>query len=181
MEVREAYIARILSAPTELGFTEAKFIHAPQVIASHSARLRCQYLCSQQRQSALCPPFSPTHTDMLQAVAEYRFGLLLRREVQLEAGNHETEWAAFHAAVLAAERESFRRGYARAFALAIGNCVHHHWDDDCRPCDFPGKSRPTLEAVGISVPETLDVVGWSRYLVRREDDPFQMLAILLLE
>lgn len=181
MEVREAYIARLISFPSEMGFSEAKFLHAPQVLASHSARLRCQYLCHQQRQSALCPPFSPTHTDMLQAIAEYRFGLILRREAHLTAGSHLEEWSAFHAAVLAAERESFRRGYARAFALAVGNCVHHHLDDDCRPCEFPGKSRPTLEAVGVNVPETLDVVGWSRFIVRRDGEPFQMLAVLLLE
>ncbi len=181
MEVRELYVARLMKHPEEFGVSEVKFIHAPHIILAHSTRLRCQYLCAQQRQSTLCPPFSPTQQDTARTLEEYRFGLMLRREVPPGGEDAASEWRRFHDAVIEAEGECFRRGYSKAFAVAIGNCVYQHLDDSARPCDYPSKSRPTLEAVGVNLTDTLDLLGWDRHVVREPGEPLQMFALLLLE
>lgn len=170
-----------MNEPAEYGFREAKFIHTPQIICSHSDRLRCQYLCSQQRQSALCPPFSPTNTDTQRSLEEYRFGLFIRTEAQPEGDPRGLPWREFQDAVLSAERECFIRGYSRAFAIGIGNCIHQHHGDAYRPCDYPDKARPTLEAIGVNLTDTLDLLGWDRYLLREPEEPYQLFAVLLLE
>jgi len=181
LEVREHYIAQLMRHPADYGLTEAKFVHAPHIITAHSSRLRCQYLCHSEGKSKSCPPHSPTHEDTIKILEEYRFGLMLRREIAPGAEGDPAEWAAFHASLLQAEGESFRRGYSKAFALGVGNCIYQHLSDATRPCDFPGKSRPTLEAIGVNLTETLDILGWDAYLVRKPADPFQMFALLLLE
>lgn len=182
MEVRELFVARLMKHPEDFGLSEVKFIHAPQIIVAQSSRLRCQYLCQQQRQSANCPPFSPTHTDMRTVLDEYRFGVMVRRETKFaDADEPMAEWAQFQSSMLEAEGESFRRGYSKAFAVAIGNCIYQHLDDSMRPCDFEGKSRPTLEAVGVNLTDTLEIIGWDRWLVREPGEAFQMFGLLLLE
>jgi predicted metal-binding protein len=181
VEVREHYIAQLMRNPKDHGLTEAKFVHAPHIITAHSTRLRCQYLCHTKGQSAVCPPSSPTQLDTIKILEEYRFGLMLRREIEAGTEKDPEVWASFQAAMLFAEGESSRRGYSKAFAIGVGNCIYQHLSDDTRPCEYPGKSRPTLEAIGVNLTETLDILGWDAYLVRKPQDPFQMFALLLLE
>lgn len=182
MEVREKYIAKLLSEPESVGFTELKFIHTPQIAPAKWVRLRCQYLCSQTRQSDLCPPFSPTVDDTEKMMMEYRFGLLIRREIPLPATRPMPElWGEFEHAMIEAETEAFVRGYGKAFALGVGNCLFCHHDDSMRPCEFPGKRRPTLEAIGVNLYDTLDMAGWDHLIIRDSDEPFQMFGLLLLE
>jgi len=181
VEVREHYIAQVMRNPQEHGLTEAKFVHTPHVITAHSTRLRCQYLCHAESGSPTCPPNSPTQLDTMKILEEYRFGLMLRREIAAGTEGEMGAWADFHETMLRVEGESFRRGYTKAFALGVGNCIYQQLSDASRPCAFPGKARPTLEAIGVNLTETLDIIGWDAYLARKAEDPFQMFALLLLE
>jgi len=182
MEVREKYIARLLNDPAAHGYSEIKFVHTPQIVVSRWVRQRCQYLCRATRQSDLCPPFSPTADDTLKMLDEYKFGLLLRQEVPLAAmADHGEAWRTFEQALVESENEAFIRGYGKAFSIGAGNCLFGHHDDRARPCDFTGKTRPTLESIGVNLHDTLDMVGWEHHLVRDPDDPFQFFGLLLLE
>lgn len=182
MEVREKYIARIMTEPAAHGFTEIKFVHTPQICIGKWVRLRCQYVCRQRRQSDLCPPFSVTAEDTSRMLEEYRFGLFVRREIAMPAERPMADhWLEFQQSLVDAESEAFVRGYGKAFAIAAGNCLFGHLDDTMRPCDFSFKSRPTLEAVGINVQDTLDMIGWDMLQVREPHEPFQIYGLLLLE
>lgn len=182
MEIREKYVARLINDPFTHGFTEIKFIHMPQIVTARWVRQRCQYMCLAARQSDLCPPFSPSAEDTAKMIDEFKFGLFVRREIPLPfEKDHRELWADFADAMTAAENESFVRGYGKAFALAAGNCIYCHHDDSIRPCDYPGKKRPTLEAVGVNLHDTLDMIGWEHYLIRDAEDPFQFFGLLLLE
>ena len=182
MEVREKYIARLLNDPIVYGFSETKFIHMPQIITSNWVRQRCQYVCRHVRQSDFTPPFSPGAADTQKMLDEFRFGLILRKEVSLPfEGDFMRAWSDFEQAMVESETQAFQRGYGKAFAIGAGNCLFCHHDDSLRPCEFNGKSRPTLEAIGINLHDTLDMVGWDQYLVRSPEEPFQMFGVLLLE
>jgi predicted metal-binding protein len=182
MEVREKYIARLLNDPVGHGFTEIKFVHTPQIIVSHWVRMRCQYVCRATRQSDLCPPFSPDAEATTRMLDEFKFGLFLRQEVPLPyQGNFSEAWRAFEQCLIEAENECFVRGYGKAFAIAAGNCLFCHHDDSVRPCDFQGKTRPTLESIGVNLYDTLDMIGWDHYLIRDPEEPFQFFGLMLLE
>lgn len=181
-ELREKFLARVIRDPSEFGASEARFIHAHQVMTAGSPRLRCQLSCSQTLQSVTTPPHTPRHDEVRAMLDEHRYGLLLRRDEPYGARPAREAWNAFSTAMLALERECLGRGYPKAFALAIGNCLAPLAEDDgARPCDYPGKARPTLEAIGIDLKETLELVHWSGYLSRGGDEPFCMFAVLLLE
>ena len=182
MEVREKYIARLLNEPTQLGFTAIKFIHMPQIVTSRWVRQRCQYTCRYTRQSDLCPPFSPSTEETSRLIEEYKFGLIVRRDepFPFRKDYHEV-WNEFQNALVEAENEAFIRGYGKAFAVAAGNCIFCHHDDSIRPCEYPGKSRPTLEAIGVNLYDTLDMIGWEELLLRDPDSPFSLFGLLLLE
>jgi predicted metal-binding protein len=181
MTVRERFIARVMQNPEGFGLSEAKFIHTPQVFTSPSVRLRCQYHCSQMRQSDFVPPHTPRHDETRQILDEYKYGLMLRREEPFGQRPAGQMWQEFTANLLRIETESQVRGYTRAFAIGIGNCLYLHHDDSLRPCDFPEKRRPTLEALGVELHETLEMILWHQHLVRTAEEPFQMFALLLLE
>lgn len=182
MEVREKYIARLLNEPEASGFTEIKFIHSPQIVTSRWVRLRCQYLCNHKRQSDTVPPFSPSTEEISDILEEYKFGLMFRRQVPIPLQrDHQTLWGEFEQAMVEAENEAFIRGYNKAFATGVGNCLFCHHDDSMRPCDFAGKRRPTLEAVGINLSDTLEMIGWEQHLIRDPEEDFQFFGLLLLE
>lgn len=182
MEVREKYVARLLNDPETHGFTEIKFVHMPQIAIARWVRQRCQYLCNETRQSDSCPPFSPTAPETVGMLEEYKFGLLLRREVPMVSNiEFPRVWASFQDAMVVSENEAFVRGYGKAFAVGVGNCTFGHHDDSIRPCAYPGKRRPTLEAIGVNLKDTLGMVAWEEYLVRDDDQPFQIFGLLLLE
>lgn len=182
MEVREKYIARLMSEPWQQNFTAIKFVHMPQIVVNPWVRQRCQYLCNHTRQSDLCPPFSASAEDTLNVLGDYKFGLMIRREEPFPFTRQTSEvWGDFQNALVEVENESFIRGYGKAFALATGNCVFCHHDDAIRPCEFNGKRRPTLEAIGINLYDTLDMIGWRELLFREPEDPFNLFGLLLLE
>lgn len=181
METREAYMSRILQQPALLKFNEIRFIHASQVLTSAAVRQRCLYTCSQTRQSHLNPPFSPSSEETRRILDEYRYGLMVRRELAAASRAFLDAWTEFSAHMLEFERQCFVRGYPRAFAMAVGNCLYGHHDDSLRPCDYPEKNRPTFEAAGIDLSVALEMINWDGYLVRDPEDPFQMFGLLMVE
>ncbi len=182
MEMREKFLARVLNAPADFGFTEIKFIHSPQIFVNTWVRLRCQYQCPAAHASGLTPPRTLTADDTTRLLDEYRFGIMARREVPVPFPRPCGElWREFQDDLLRAEHECFVRGYGKAFALAAGNCLFGHHDDTMRPCTFPGKNRPTLESIGINLHETLAVLAWEHLVVRDPEDPLPFFGLLLLE
>jgi predicted metal-binding protein len=182
MEVREKYIARLLKDPTAFGFTEIKFVHAPQVQYSRAIRLRCQYTCHGAGSSVLTPPHSPTMEEAQRMIDEFKFGVFVRREIPAPLPADFAEvWRDFEQSLVEAENESFIRGYGRAFAVASGNCLYCHHDESMRPCTFGGKRRPTLEAIGINLHDTFNMMAWEHHLVREPDAAFNLFGLLMLE
>ena len=55
-------------------------------------------------------------------------------------------------------------GYHKAHCLAAASCVFAPEESRERPCDYPHKSRPTLEAVSIDLPLMLEQINWEHYV-----------------
>ncbi len=181
MEVRERYVGRLIKEPWAFGLTEVKFIHAAQIFTSGAIRLRCQYSCCHARQLATTPPMTPTAEEARRVLDEYRFGVIVRREEDVPDRDVREMWEDFAKAVLGLEQECMMRGYPRAFAIAVGTCLYQHTDDSLKPCDYPGKTRPTFEAAGIELRETLEMVHLQEHAVREAGDALQLFGVLLLD
>lgn len=182
MARREKYIARLLQAPAGQGLTEVRMINMPQVSVARWPRLKCQYSCSRAGDPAYLPPATPTAAETAEILETYRFGLLTRSDVDpAMVESPEAAVARLQEALLRIEQEAFSSGYARAFLLACGNCLFCHRGEGIRPCAYPGKARPSLEAIGVDLSETLHLIGWEEFLNREPDAPLPLFGLLLLE
>jgi predicted metal-binding protein len=182
MEMREKYVARLINDPKRFGFTEVKMINAPQIMTARWVRQRCWYLCLNPNADNTVPPGTPTGDETQLLLDEYKFGVMIRQDIGFPFPvDFQPVWLEFQEALVAVENESFKRGYGKAFAAGCGNCLSGHHDDSLRPCSFPGKKRPTLEAVGVNLYDTLNLIGWDEYLVRDAHQPFHLFGLLLLE
>ncbi len=184
MEPREKYIARLIQDPAAHGLTEARMVNMPQIVAAHWVRLKCQYSCRGGGNTVFYPPQTPTSHDTAEVMETYRFGLLVRHAAFPKGGERGAHdlLSEFQQSLLRIEEAAATRGYSRAFVYGAGNCVIcQGGDEDMRPCDYPGKARPTLEASGIDLAETLRMIAWDDYLLRKPGDPLSLFGLLLLE
>jgi predicted metal-binding protein len=179
MEIREKFAARIISNPEKFDLAEAKFIHPAEVITADWIRLRCQYTCKGRGFKGYCPPETPTAPQTEHLIADFKFGILIRKEVQVPF-DPKKSWLTFQQQIVDLEQQCFMRGYGKAFAVAAGNCLYCHHDDTYRPCQGNKLLRPSMEAVGINLADTLNMMGWEEFLIRNETDPFQMFALMML-
>jgi len=179
---REKIVNKLITKPETMGVTESKFVYTAQVKFANSSRLRCQYDClAGEDKNTFHPPNTPGLEVSRDMLLEYRFGLLIRKEVPADPKPAMEEWTKFSDLILGHEKKAFLMGYVRAFVLAIGTCQYLHRNDDFRPCLYPSKKRPTFESVGVELLETLEMVAWHDYAQRTKDDPFQLFALLMLE
>ncbi len=184
MEQREKYIARLIHNPGGHGLSETRMINTPQVLVARWARLKCQYSCRGISAPMFHPPQSPTAEDTSEVLETYRFGLLLRRDIQFKGGETGAQdlLSEFQRSLLKIEDAAFSRGYSRAFLYAVGNCIFcQGGSEEMRPCHYPGKTRPTLEAAGIDLAETLRMLGWEEYLIHKPGGALSLFGLLLLE
>jgi predicted metal-binding protein len=128
----------------ELGAKSARVIAIETVVTAAWTRMRCQYGCVGYGRRLSCPPHSPT-PEQTQAVLDcYKTGILVEGEL----------WKV-DPVLVAVEREVFLSGYYKAWSMGEGPC---HQCDSCAMkagCRFPQQLRPSMEASGIDVFQTL--------------------------
>lgn len=133
-----------------LGCINAKVVFTNTLALARWTRLQCQYGCSHYGKCLTCPPFSPTLDEMSFILMDYRQALM----VQTNEGNQVLE------VVVALEEGLKRKGFRKAFGLTAMPC------DLCEVCTIdtvcqnPDKARPTIQACGIDVAQTVFNNGW---------------------
>ncbi len=129
-------------------------------------RLHCQYGCPDYGRWLTCPPYSPSLEFSEQLLGEYRTGLWI------SAPDH----AGVNVLLRGLRKVAFDAGQWKAFALGAGHC------DLCEACELggcrhPKGAFPSLEALGVSVLEALDLHGIDPWPQGRLD----CYGVLLLE
>lgn len=154
----------------ELGAKSAKVISIDTVVTAPWTRMRCQYGCVGYGRRLSCPPYSPT-AERTQAVLDcYKTGILMEGEL----------WKV-NPILIALEREVFLSGYYKAWSLGEGPC---HQCDDCAleaGCRFPQQLRPSMEASGIDVFETVRNNGYEIDVVADYDCAAHYFGLVLVE
>ena len=155
-----------------LGFQAVKQIEVDSIQVPEWVGAKCQFGCDSFSE-AHCPPncIKPEKTRAM--LKNYSKCLLLQ-------GVPPT--GDFQRLVLRAERAAFKAGYYKAFSLWAGPC--RICEDVCAgegTCTNHKNARPSMEASGIDVFETVRRAGIPLATLPEKDDYVKYFAILLLE
>ena len=153
-----------------LGAKEAKIIAARSIVVSEWVRLKCQFGCSEYGISLTCPPRSPAPEQTRKILKDYKFGMLLHFDGQVDIGR----------IVVKLERQIFLDGYYKALGLKAGPCMI------CKRCTlkfcrFSERARPSMEACGIDVYATARAHGFPIEVLRATDCRGNYYGLVLIE
>ncbi|MCJ7813079.1 DUF2284 domain-containing protein [bacterium] len=166
---------KYINEASKLGARDAKLISADTIIAAPWVRLKCQYGCDGYGQCLTCPPFSPSPEQTAIMLKDYKSALIVHGD---ERGNHVD----ITHIVAQIERQAFLDGYHKAFAMGSGPCML------CEKCNLgdkiclhPEEARPSMEACGIDVFQTVRSNGFPIEVVRNRSCTQNYYGIVLIE
>ena len=161
-------ITVLLQTAREAGATDAVYINADDVVVDDRVRLKCFIPLCRHYGDLVCPPNVPTPDEFRRYLKQYRFAILLSteyvnppkpksladsEEVSAEIRTKSTDLSDI---LLKLEGVSLQKGYRFAAGFTGGSC---NYCDSCvktgGECKTPYRARPSMEAVGVDVVETL--------------------------
>jgi predicted metal-binding protein len=164
----------------ELG-AEARLVDPRDVTTAEWVRMKCRYGCPDYGTSAMCPPATPAPSETRRLLDEYTAALLLR--VAVAAGDDAAEQSRRLSRIaMTLERELFLAGFHKAFAIIAGGFCSPCETREClaaERCLFAERARPPMAASGIDVFATTAAVGWPLEVVRDDDHPYRLFALVL--
>ena len=161
-------VAVLLQTAKEIGVAEALYISANDIVVDDRVRLKCFIPLCRHYGDLVCPPNVPTPDEFRRYLKQYRFAILLSTEydnppkpkslADSEAVSAEirTKSTDLSDILLKLEGVSLQKGYRFAAGFTGGSC---NYCDSCvktgGECKTPYRARPSMEAVGVDVVETL--------------------------
>jgi predicted metal-binding protein len=164
-------LSNLVSLALSMGVLDAKLIDAKDIVVRDWVRLKCQYGCGRFGKSLTCPPYSPSPEQMKHVLSGYSTAILMRLP---------DESMATHDMIAKLERSAFLEGYYRAFGLPAGPC------ERCKNCSLkhcanPRLARPSVEACGIDVYESVRKSGFVINVRKTHEEVPTYFGLLLIE
>jgi predicted metal-binding protein len=154
----------------EMGANEAKLISTESVVTAPWVRVKCQYGCPMYGTRLTCPPHSPPPEETRAIIAAFKNAILV-----------EGEMLEVTPLVAALEREIFLAGYYKALAMGDGPCMKCTECSIDKGCRFPFEARPSMEACGVDVYQTLKNNGITIEVAKTPDAPHRHHGLVLVE
>ncbi|MCL2862694.1 MAG: DUF2284 domain-containing protein [Methanimicrococcus sp.] len=161
-------VAALLQIAKEAGAAEALYIDTNDVVVDDRVRLKCLVPLCRHYGDLVCPPNVPEPEEFRKYLKLYRFGLLVSTEyenppkpkslIDSEEISKEIRKKSVDLSdiLLKLEGISLQKGYRFAAGFTGGSC---RYCDNCvktgGECKTPYRARPSMEAVGVDVVETL--------------------------
>ncbi|MCD1293857.1 hypothetical protein CUJ83_02445 [Methanocella sp. CWC-04] len=190
----EDFDQHLKSFAQELGITDIKRIPVMDIIVDDWVRLKCQYGCPNYGRRLTCPPHSPAPDAMRKILESYSKAFIIRYDVpggqeNMQNGSHLDGLSVALDTFFKLERFTFLNGYRKVFVFGLNYCPGCEecivLSDPDAPCLYPVIARPSLEACGIDVQQTLENAGWGPFVRGRDrlmqDDIVSMISIILVE
>lgn len=177
-------------------------IPAEKIAVREWTRFRCRFGCASYGTHFCCPPFVPSIVETRAMVAEYETAVLARFDTAtfppgpdgLPLSQREV-LGTVQQTIADLERAAFLAGYYRAFGMGgspctlCSTCAAQEMIDtgttptaaDAIRCRQKKVMRPSMEALGIDVFETVRSVGLSIEVLTGRDDPPIYFGLVLLE
>jgi len=151
----------------KLGASQAWMVGIDDVVMDPRTRLKCRVpLCSSFGKNLMCPPFLLSYKESEEAIRRYRWGLLVKLEVEaVMEKDRDLVYAGalhLHKLINQLEKTALERGYRFAAGLIGGacrlceKCVAETGGTSCR---HPFEARPSMESMGIDVVATFERLG----------------------
>lgn len=156
----------------DLGFQKAIALDPTHIKTAPWVQIKCRFGCGHFGSSLQCPPHTRIAVQTGQLLASYTKALLL---VDQPPGQ------LFHRRLLELEKAAFLNGFHKALAFGAGPCMLCKTCDTGKPCRFPELARPSMEASGMDVFETVRRSGLTLAPVTAPDDYVKYIGLLLLE
>ncbi|MCX7703527.1 MAG: DUF2284 domain-containing protein [Planctomycetota bacterium] len=157
-----------------LGADGAKIISTKNVFVRDWVFLKCKFGCDGFGERLTCPPRSPSPEVMRRVVSEYKYALLVHF---IQRPNEKKKTITKFVAEL--ERTIFLDGYYKTWAMGCGPCrLCKTCADECR---HPEQARPSMEACGIDVFETVRKAGFPIYVVTDRNQCSNRYGLILIE
>ena len=164
-------------------FDDYKWINPRKdIIVAQWVRFHCMFGCDTYGVSACCPPAVPSVAECREMIGEYSEGVVLHFPIPGE--DDEKVSMDLWRRLTKLEREVFLAGHQKTFALMTNSCKL------CKECSAEGTrqkcrikkaTRPTMEAMGIDVYQTVRNIGYPIQVIRNRDESINRYAILLIE
>ena len=165
------------------GFDDFKWIEADVISVRNWVRMKCMYGCKDYGQNASCPPNVPPVSECREFVKEYEQIAIFHFSIVLD--KPEKRYALtcdINKQLLSLERDVFWKGFHKTFLLFLDSCtLCKHCSETREGCRNKADSRPTPEALGIDVFETVRKIGYPIQVLTDYDQPMNRYAFLFIE
>ncbi len=140
----EQFLTRFEELACEKGAVGARIIKADSIVVEPWVLFKCKYGCEHYGKYHCCPPNTPTPQETKELIACYETALLFQCRENRRPGEF----------IFDLEREIFLAGYHKAIGLSAGRC---RLCEECNldQCTKPRQARPSMEACGISIFDTV--------------------------
>jgi len=173
-------LAEYLKKAKSDGITKAKIIDTETIVVANWVRLKCQFGCGGYGNCLTCPPYSPTPEYTKKVLDEYTKGLLMQIE-DIPPVREDKICRQFKKIVVDLEREIFLDGYYKAYGMTVGPCSFCRTCDTAKLCKHPYLARPSMEACGIDVYQTIRNNGWKLEVVKTIKSLCSYISLILIE
>ena len=165
------------------GFEDFKWIDPQAITVRNWVRMKCLFGCPDYGQNAACPPNVPSIAECREFMREYRHIVVFHFSALLDDPAKRHAWTRkINRRLLELERKIFWQGYHKAFLLFLDSCT---MCKDCsqqrQDCQKKQDSRPTPEALGIDVFETVRRISYPIEVLSSYDQMMNRYAFLFIE
>jgi len=169
-EAMESLYSYYINLAVDSGALEAKVILASSIKTASWTRFKCQYGCPNYNTNLCCPPYTPTAEETQKAIDDYSHALLLKFRTIADVKK----------AIPEIERAILLDGKYKAFGFKAGSCG---LCEKCnlKNCTHPAQARPTMEASGIDVYETVRRNGFSVEVLQNKESQGSFFGLILIE
>jgi predicted metal-binding protein len=161
---------KLLAYAKDKGAVSAQIIPADEIAHDERTLYKCRYGCPAYGRYLTCPPYTPSPAEFSVALRKYKWALMI------EANPEDMD-----SLVVAVEHEAMRLGHYLALGLKAGPCL---LCPECvppgEPCREPQKARPSMEALGVLVFDTLNNIGIEQKL-STGTEKFTVRCLVLVE
>lgn len=161
-------LSRFIEMAKELGAYDAKIIDPGTIETAAWVRMKCQFGC-RYKKTYCCPPNTPTPKETREVIDCYKTAMIIHG-MNMNPSD----------IVLKLEREILLAGYYKVIGYGCGSCRLCKTCNE-EKCAHPKDMRPSMEACGIDVFETVRRNGFPISVLRDRNESGNYYGLLLIE
>ncbi|MDN3515554.1 MAG: DUF2284 domain-containing protein [Candidatus Brocadia sp.] len=161
----------LINKARELGCEQAVTIHTNTIAVGRWVQLKCKYGCDEYGKKLTCPPHAPSYEETKEILREYHKALLLHGHLSWQMRYITAE----------IEKIAFSMGFYKAFGLGAGPCKLCENCETTAPCIRTMDARPSMEACGIDVYQTVRNHNLNIETLKNKSDEVNIYGLVLLE